>query len=73
MSAFTISLFALEAERDDAGYDAPSRDGRVLHARMAAAGQFFGDEPGSVADIGMGSGRLCVDSTRVGGPSPAWI
>jgi ubiquinone/menaquinone biosynthesis C-methylase UbiE len=60
-------LFHAEAERYDAAYEADSRAGRLLRARLAAVVARLGTGNGSaVLDVGMGGGRLCAELANRG-------
>jgi ubiquinone/menaquinone biosynthesis C-methylase UbiE/catechol 2,3-dioxygenase-like lactoylglutathione lyase family enzyme len=50
--------FDREAARWDASYDAPTTRGHWQRARLEAAVRLVGDGPGSLLEVGVGSGRL---------------
>ncbi len=54
-------FFNRRVDRYDAAYGAPGPGRHVLGARMAAALELIGEGPGDSLDVGMGTGRLCVE------------
>jgi SAM-dependent methyltransferase len=60
------ALWESGAEAYDGAYDADTRGGRLLRARLEATGELLGAGPGRALDAGMGGGRLCQELDRRG-------
>jgi len=61
MSTSEASRWDAQAEEYDRAYDDPGRRGRLVRARLMAALELLGPEPGRVLDAGMGGGRLAEE------------
>jgi ubiquinone/menaquinone biosynthesis C-methylase UbiE len=59
-------FFDTTAERYDRRYDDQGAAGRLLRQRLAVAADLLGEPTGHVLDVGMGTGRLCVELDRRG-------